>query len=254
MIVRFLGTGTSQGVPVISCKCEVCLSGDSHDKRLRSSVLVEVGKTNILIDCGPDFRQQMLREGMEHLEAILLTHDHKDHIAGLDDVRAFNYTSHKPIDIYAEKHVHEGIKREFAYAFGENRYPGVPDIILHTIDERQFKIKNIEVIPIRGRHLKLPVLGFRIGGMCYITDMNEIEDSELDKLQGADVLILNALRIEKHISHFSLSDALKIIEKVAPRRAYLTHMSHQMGLHREMQKRMRENIFLGYDGLVISTE
>ncbi len=279
MRITLLGTGTSQGVPVISCRCVVCRSADSHDKRLRSSVLIEHRSKNILIDCGPDFRQQMLREEVMHLEAVLFTHDHKDHIAGIDDVRAFNYTSGRAVDFYAEEYVQHSIRREFAYAFDEHKYPGVPEIELHTIDDKPFLLgvpdaeaarpvmtdapvlvegadpsaPPAEVIPIRGWHYRLPVLGFRIGGMAYLTDMNRIDPWEIEKISGVDVLIITALRKEKHLSHFNLEEALGVIKKVAPRRAYLTHLSHQMGLHEEISKELPSNVFLGYDGLTLES-
>lgn len=250
--LTFLGTGTSQGVPVISCECDVCKSTDSKDKRLRASVLIEYNGVNILIDCGPDFRQQMLRENVMRLDAILLTHDHKDHIAGIDDVRAFNYTSGKAVDIYAEERVQLSIKREFSYAFGENRYPGVPDISLISIDETPFEVCDVKVIPIRGKHYKLPVLGFAIGNMCYITDINHIEESEIEKIKGIDTLVINALRKEKHMSHLCLNEALDIIKKISPRVAYLTHVSHQMGFFEIEEKLLPDNVHFAYDGLNIN--
>lgn len=248
----FLGTGTSQGIPVISCKCRVCLSNDPRDKRLRSSVLVETGGVNIVIDCGPDFRQQMLREGVDRLDAILFTHDHRDHIAGLDDVRAFNHTSGREIDIYAEDYVQKSIRREFGYAFAEDKYPGVPEINLVTITDEPFDVKGVRVTPVRGKHLRLPVLGFRIGGMCYITDMNSIEKSELEKIKRVGVLVINALREEPHLSHFSLSEALAVIEEVKPGKAYLTHVSHQMGLHAEMPAKLPAGVHFAFDGLKVN--
>ncbi|MCC8089438.1 MAG: MBL fold metallo-hydrolase [Rikenellaceae bacterium] len=247
--ITFLGTGTSQGVPVISCRCAVCLSDDSHDKRLRSSVLVETKGEIIAIDCGPDFRQQMLREDVRRLDAILVTHAHKDHTGGLDDVRAFNYTMRKPMDVYAEANAQKTLTNEFYYAFGENRYPGVPDINLITIDENPFDVGMVHVIPVRGYHLELPVLGYRIGNMAYITDMNRIADTELDKLKGLDILVINSLRKREHLSHFSLPESLEIIKKLAPKRAYLTHISHEMGFYKEVSEIIPENVYLAYDGL-----
>lgn len=247
--ITFLGTGTSQGVPVISCRCEVCLSSDPHDKRLRSSVLLEIVGKVIAIDCGPDFRQQMLREDVRRLDAILITHPHKDHTGGMDDVRAFNYTMRKPMDVYAEQHAQKILMNEFYYAFGDNRYPGVPDINLVKIDENPFKIGEIDIIPIRGMHYKLPVLGFRIGDIAYLTDMNSIEDLELDKLRDIDIFVINSLRTQKHLSHFCLPEALEIIKKIKPKRAYLTHISHQLGFHKQVSEILPEGVELAYDGL-----
>lgn len=253
--LTFLGTGTSQGVPMISCHCRVCSSQDPYDHRLRSSVLVETDDRTLLIDCGPDFRQQMLREHIDKVDAILFTHNHKDHIAGLDDVRAFNYTLQRPMDVYAEEYVLQTIKKEFSYAFSEKKYPGVPEIILHAIDETPFGIGNTKIIPIRGHHLMLPVLGFRIGNLCYITDMNRIEEQEVEKFKGVDILVINALRREKHLSHFCLDEALQVIEKAAPKRTYLTHISHQMGRYAEIKDELADrNVYFAYDGLKLETD
>ena len=252
--LTFLGTGTSQGVPVISCDCYTCASPDARDKRLRSSVLIERDGVRLLIDCGPDFRQQMLREGVRKLDGILFTHDHKDHIAGIDDVRAFNYTTGKAVDIYAEKYVQESIRREFSYALTEPKYPGVPEIDLHTIDANPFEVEGMRVVPVRGMHYRLPVLGFRLGNLCYMTDMNRIEADELKKLEGLDVLVINALRKEKHLSHFCLAEALDIIDRVKPREAWLTHVSHQMGRHAEIYTELPEGVHFAYDGLKLRIE
>ncbi|MCD7970138.1 MAG: MBL fold metallo-hydrolase [Alistipes sp.] len=250
--ITFLGTGTSQGVPVISCPCRVCASGDPRDKRLRSSVLVESGGVVIVIDAGPDFRQQMLREDVNHLDAILLTHEHKDHIGGLDDVRAYNYTSRKPVDIYAAVRVQQIIMKDFDYAFGENRYPGVPDMNLHTIGPgRPFTVKGIEVIPVEGRHYRLPVLGFRIGAMAYLTDFNYIGPEESEKIKGVDILVINALRKEPHLSHFTLEQAIGVGRAAGAKQVYFTHISHQMGLYREEEPLLPEGYHLAYDGLKI---
>lgn len=251
MILTFLGSGTSQGVPMIGCNCEVCLSLDKLDKRLRSSVVICYEGKNIVIDAGPDFRYQMLREKIIKLDAILITHAHKDHIGGLDDVRAYNYITDKGVDIYCEERVFAVIKKDFDYAFGKSRYPGVPDMMPHIITPNLFYIDNIKVIPIRGYHYKLPVLGYRIADMAYLTDMNSIKKEELDKLIGLDTLIINALRREEHISHFTLEQALEVISKVKPRRAYLTHLSHQIGLHKMVEKMLPKNVFLAYDKLKI---
>jgi len=251
-VITFLGTGTSQGVPVVSCNCYVCRSKDPHDKRLRTSAMVDVGGKRLVIDCGPDFRQQMLREDVQHIDGIILTHNHKDHIGGLDDVRAFNYTSGKAVDVYAEESVQETIMNELPYAFGEHKYPGAPEINLITIDESPFSAAGIDIIPVRGMHMKLPVLGFRIGGLCYITDMNSIEESELEKMKNLDVLVINTLRIEKHLSHFCLPESLDIISRLAPKCAYFTHMSHQIGLHAEISALTgSDKIQFAYDGLKV---
>lgn len=248
--LTFLGTGTSQGVPMISCHCHVCSSEDPRDKRLRSSVLIEQDGVTLVIDSGPDFRQQMLREKVDRLDAILFTHNHKDHIAGLDDVRAYNYTQDRAMDVYAEPYVIDTLRREYSYAFADTKYPGVPEIDLHEIGEEPFRIQGVEIIPIRGYHLKLPVLGFRIGRMAYLTDMNRIEDQELEKLKGLDVLVINALRREKHLSHFTLDEAVEIIEKVKPERAYLTHISHQLGRAAEVEPELAaRRIYYAYDGM-----
>ena len=249
MKVTFLGTGTSQGVPIIACECEVCQSTDAKDKRLRSSVLIELDHCNIIIDAGPDFRQQLLRANLKTLDAILLTHEHYDHIAGLDDIRAFNWIQKRPTDIYAEARVQNSIKRIFSYVFAVKKYPGIPQMNLFTIDENAFSIHGHQIQPIRGWHYKLPVLGYRIGTFAYLTDMKTIEDHEIQKLKGVETLVVNALRRETHISHMTLDQALELIQKVQPKKAYLTHMSHQFGKHEDISKEVPENVFFAYDGL-----
>lgn len=249
MKITFLGTGTSQGVPIIGCKCEVCQSKDTKDKRLRSSIYIETEDLSLVIDSGPDFRQQMLREEIEKLDAILYTHDHKDHTAGLDDVRAFNYIQKRPMEVFAEENVLETIKREFSYAFKKDKYPGVPRIELNSIENKTFNIQNQSIIPIRGLHHRLPVFGYRINKLAYITDMNFISDEEMNKLQNLDLLIINALRIEKHVSHFNLEEALEVIKRCNPKKTYLTHLSHAMGKYEDLSRNLPENVMLGFDGL-----
>ncbi len=245
----FLGTGTSQGVPVIACPCAVCASSDSHDKRLRSSVLIQTGGKNIVIDAGPDFRQQMLRADIKKLDAIIFTHGHKDHTAGLDDVRAYNYVQQRPMDIYAEESVQDILKQEFAYIFSEFKYPGIPELNIHTISEDTFYIDHVPVIPIRSMHMNLPVLGFRFGRMAYVTDANLIVDKE--KLYDLDCLVINGLRKEPHLSHFTLSEAISLVQEIKPQQAYITHISHQMGFHETVDAELPSNIHLAYDGLEV---
>jgi phosphoribosyl 1,2-cyclic phosphate phosphodiesterase len=250
--ITFLGTGTSQGVPVIACECTTCLSKDQHDKRLRTSLLLQTGNTNLLFDAGPDFRQQMLRENVMKLDSILLTHEHKDHIAGLDDVRAFNYKSRDAIDIFAEERVQKAIKKEYSYVFSEYQYPGIPRMRLNEVPEHGFEIKGIKILPIRVFHYRLPVYGFRIGDFAYITDANYIPEESMEKLFGIKYLVINALRKEKHISHFTLMEAINIIREISPKKAFITHISHQMGLHSEVSKELPGEITLAYDGLNFS--
>ncbi|OFY68520.1 MAG: hypothetical protein A2V64_02180 [Bacteroidetes bacterium RBG_13_43_22] len=254
MKITFLGTGTSQGVPVIACECPVCLSDDPRDNRLRTSLLIESGKTVLLFDAGPDFRQQMLREHIKKLDAIILTHEHKDHIAGMDDVRAFNYKSQDAIDIYAEERVQNAVKIEYAYVFSEKKYPGIPQMRLNPVPEYSFKIRGIEIIPIRVRHMDLEIYGFRIGNFAYITDASYIPEESKGKLIGVKYLVINALRKQKHISHFSLKEAIDFIREISPKKAFITHVSHQMGLYEHVEKELPPGIMLAYDGLGVKCD
>lgn len=251
MKVSFLGTGTSQGVPIIACNCAVCQSNDPRDKRLRSSVLVEKNGFQIVIDTGPDFRQQMLREKVEKLDAVVFTHEHKDHIAGFDDIRGFNWREKKPMEVYGNMNVEFALKRDFHYAFGESKYPGVPKLNLHVIDKEPFKIGPLEIRPIEVMHYKLPVLGFRIEDFTYITDANFISDSEKEKIKGSRILVLNALKKSEHISHFSLNEAIDLAKELDVDKTYFTHISHQMGFHSEVSKDLPVDIELAYDELQI---
>lgn len=246
-----LGTGTSQGVPVIGCECDVCKSGNPKDKRLRASLLLKINGKNYVIDAGPDFRQQMLREQVKSLRAVLITHEHVDHVFGLDDIRSYNWIQKHPMDIYAEKRVQEAIKRIFNYVFADYKYPGIPKMRLHNVDNESFGIDGIEFIPIRCYHHKLPVYGFRVGDLTYITDTNFIPPEELEKVYGTRFLIVNALRKEKHISHFNLEEALEMINKISPDKAYLTHLSHGFGKHKDIEAGLPENVHLAFDGLKI---
>lgn len=252
MKITFLGTGTSQGVPIIACECTVCSSLAREDKRLRSSILVQLNDFNIVVDTGPDFRAQMLGCKIKHLDAILFTHSHRDHTAGLDDIRGFNFRMKRAIDVYCEKWVEAAIRKEFYYAFEEPKYPGVPEMNMHLIDMNSFKLNGMDIIPIRVFHHKMPVLGFRFKEFVYITDANRIEPEELEKIKGCEVLVLNALRREAHISHFTLEEAIDIVNLVQPKAAYFTHISHQLGLHHEVEQELPDNIHLAYDGLELS--
>ena len=257
MKLTFLGTGTSQGVPVIGCKCEVCRSEDGRDRRLRTAAMVEMGGKRFIIDAGPDFRYQMLREGVTHIDAILLTHEHKDHTGGIDDVRAFNFVDFPVIHtmhIYGNEPTITSIRRDFHYAFSEDKYRGVPEIELHTIaEDKPFVVSDVEVMPVVGSHSeRFRSVGFRFGELAYLTDMNAIADEEIAKLQGVKVLVVNALRWESHNSHFSVAEALEVIRRVAPERAYLTHMSHRIGLHAVVEQHLPEGVYLAYDGLTVT--
>ncbi|HHU34955.1 MAG TPA: MBL fold metallo-hydrolase, partial [Bacteroidetes bacterium] len=254
MRFTFLGTGTSQGVPVIACDCTACKSADPRDKRLRSSLLLEKDGTVLLFDAGPDFRQQMLRQNVKRLDSIILTHEHKDHIAGMDDVRAFNYRSNDAVDIYAEARVQEAIKREYSYVFSSSGYPGIPRMRLKTIENSPFMIKGIEIIPVRVMHWNLEILGFRVNNFAYITHASSIPKRGIELLKGVEYLVINALRKERHMSHFSLDEALSIIDSINPRKGYITHIGHQMGLYEKVQKELPRNVLLAYDGLSVDIE
>lgn len=236
---------------MIGCDCEVCTSVDKKDKRLRSSILVQSASTSLVVDTGPDFRYQMLRQKVKHLDAVVFTHPHKDHLAGLDDVRAFNFFSKKHIDIYADSLTEEAVRRDFYYAFTDTKYPGIPELNLHTISDEPFIVGDIPVIPVQVWHLKMPVLGFRFGKFTYITDANRIDDAEKDKIRGSEVLVLNALRKQKHISHFTLNEAIELSGELKAGTAYFTHLSHQMGKHAEIEAELPDNIHLAYDGQVL---
>ncbi|MBR1783860.1 MAG: MBL fold metallo-hydrolase [Bacteroidales bacterium] len=251
MRLTFLGTGTSMGVPVIACKCDVCRSADEHDHRLRTSALLTTDEgRNILFDIGPDFRQQMLRHSVCHLEAILITHAHRDHVAGMDDIRPLNYVQQTVMDIYLNQQAAHAIERDYKYIFSPHAYPGLPEAALHIVDQ-PFQAAGVEVVPVRVMHKDLPTLAFRIGPFAYITDASYIAPEELDKLKGVRVMVINALRKEKHFSHFCLEEALGVIETVKPQRAYLTHISHEMGLHKEVQKELPNGVFMAHDNLTI---
>ncbi|MFB6340289.1 MBL fold metallo-hydrolase [Saccharicrinis sp. FJH62] len=248
--ITFLGTGTSQGIPVIGCRCDVCVSDDPRDKRLRSSILVQYGETNVVIDAGPDFRQQMLTCGIDHMDALILTHEHKDHIAGMDDVRAFNRISGDAVKVYCEERVSEVVKTEFSYAFKNFRYPGIPKFDIHLIDDKTpLVLQGEPFMPVRCMHYKLPVLGFRIRNFAYLTDLSSIPEREISKLQNLEVLVIDALRHEPHISHYNLEQALEVVEHLKPGKAYLTHISHGMIKHSEVLKQLPANVEPAYDGL-----
>ena len=251
MTITFLGTGTSQGVPVIACNCVVCTSDDLHDKRLRTSIMLEGMGEVIVIDSGPDFRYQMLREHVQHLDAILFTHEHKDHIAGMDDIRAFNYRQKEAIDVYATKRVQDALKREFAYVFDGFKYPGIPELKLHTIAGEPFNISEIKIIPIEVMHHKLPVLGFRINDFTYITDAKTVDETEKQKIRGSKILVVNALQKQQHLSHFTIDEAIVFADDIGAEITYFTHISHNLGLHEIISKTLPPHIRLAYDGLKI---
>ncbi len=251
MKVTFLGTGTSQGVPVIGCTCAVCQSLDFRDKRLRSSILVEVEDRTFVIDTGPDFRQQMLREQVSHLDAVIFTHAHRDHTAGLDDVRAFNFLQQSEMRVYGTQAVLEQLKVEYAYAFAPKYYPGIPRLNLAEIDDNTFDVDGVTFTPLPVLHLHMPVLGFRIQNFSYITDAKVIPPETIDKLKGTEVLVLNALQREQHISHFNLAEALDMVKTIGPQRTYFTHISHKLGLHAEVDEELPDPVSLAFDGLQV---
>ena len=250
--VTFLGTGTSQGVPVIACDCEVCMSNDKKDSRLRSSILVETQGKSVCIDTGPDFRQQMLRAKVQNLDAVVYTHEHKDHTAGMDDIRAFNFKQKKPMELFTDLNVEACLKKEFSYAFAENPYPGVPKLNINRIENKPFEVSGVVFQPVQLMHYKLPIFGFRIGDFAYCTDVNYISPEEKEKLTNLKVLVITALRKEEHISHFSLSEALALIEELKPEMAYLTHVSHLLGLHEEVSKELPDHVEIAYDELTFT--
>jgi len=252
LTITFLGTGTSTGVPMIACQCQVCTSTDHRDKRLRSSIMVQSPSTTIVVDTTPDFRYQMLREDVRRLDAVLFTHPHKDHIAGLDDVRAFNFFMEQDMQVYANQMTIDALMREFAYAFADKKYPGVPSLELNSITLDPFMIGDIPITPIMVWHLKMPVYGFRFGNFTYITDANRIEEVEKEKIKGSEVMIVNALRKEKHISHFTLDEAIALSQELQVHKAYFTHISHQLGRHKDIERHLPDGIYLGYDGLKIT--
>lgn len=247
----FLGTGTSQGIPVIACECPVCKSFDYRDKRLRTSIYIETENVKLVIDTGPDFRQQMLREHIKQLDAILFTHEHKDHIAGLDDVRGFNFIQQRDMPVYARKNVIEALHREFAYIFSENKYPGIPRVEINELVNEPFEINGERITPIQVMHYKLPVFGFRIKDFTYITDANFISDEEMEKIKGSKIVVLNALQKEPHVSHYTVEEAVEVIQKINPEKAYFVHMGHRLGKHADEEKELPQNIHFAYDGLVL---
>ena len=250
MKIRFLGSGTSTGNPEILCKCEVCTSTDKRDRRLRASVLLEIDGVNILIDCGPDFRWQILQTNITRIDGVLITHEHYDHVGGLDDLRPFCKQQEFPLALYAEKYVTEAIHQRIPYVFRENKYPGIPNLELKAVPENKpFHVEGIEIIPIRLLHGRLPIFGYRIGNVAYLTDLKYIPEEEFDKLKDLDILIMSALRPQEHVSHQTIESAFSYIERIKPKQTYLIHMNHHFGLHAVMEKQMPENVTIAYDGL-----
>lgn len=255
MTVTFLGTGTSQGVPVITCDCEVCTSNNPKDNRLRTSVLIETEDKTLVIDSGPDFRYQMLRAKPTTLDAVLFTHEHKDHIAGLDDIRPFNYMQKKIIDVYATERVQLALKREFSYIFADTRYHGLPQIKVNTVVEGEsFNVGKTEIMPFEVMHHLLPITGYRIGDFTYITDAKTISESSIQKIKGTKILVINALQRSKHVSHFTLEEAIDFAQKIGAETTYLTHISHNLGLHDAVAEELPHGIKLAYDGLKIEVD
>ncbi len=252
MIVTFLGTGTSQGVPVIACNCAVCRSLDFRDKRLRTSIHVEVDDNSLVFDTGPDFRAQILRERIRHLDAVIFTHEHKDHTAGLDDVRSFNFSQKYDMPVFGRKQVLQQIRTEFAYIFAAKKYPGAPCVELHEIENKEFEFNGLNILPIEVLHYKLPVFGFRIKDFTYITDVNHISNQEKEKIKGSKVLVVSALQKEKHISHFTLQEAIELVNELEVPQAYFIHMSHRLGKHADIEKELPDHIHLAYDGLKVT--
>ena len=253
--VVVLGSGTSQGVPVIACECNVCISTDFKDDRTRSSILIQVGEENYVIDTGPDFRFQMLREKVKSLRGVIFTHEHKDHVAGMDDIRAFNHIESRPMEVYCSDRVEEALRREFHYVFSDERYPGIPKVELYRIDDEPIELKNnLTLIPVNVMHYKMPVKGFRFGDFAYITDAKKIDDYEVKKVIGVKTLVINALHRSEHLSHFNLEQALDFINLVNPENAYLTHISHLFGRHQEVELELPDNVLLAYDGLTLEFE
>lgn len=251
MQIRFLGTGTSTGVPEVGCNCEVCKSSDKRDQRLRTSVLVRTRGKNILIDCGPDFRYQMLQTEYAPIAGLLITHEHYDHVGGIDDLRPF--CRFGDIEVYAESYVADAIVKRIPYCFSEYKYPGIPNLILNRLENKSFLLGDIEITPIRVLHAQLPIFGYRIGNMAYLTDMKTLPEEEYSKLQGLDILVMDALRIKEHISHQNLAEALIQAKRIGAKRTYFVHMSHHIGLHAEVEKTLPENVYLAYDGQEIET-
>ncbi len=251
MRLTFLGTGTSSGIPMIGCTCEVCRSLDFRDKRLRTSVHLDIGGKSIIIDSGPDFRQQVLQHRITRLDALLFTHEHKDHTAGMDDIRGFNFIQQKAMPIYGRERVINQLKQEFAYVFAKEKYPGVPEVEVQIIENKPFTVDGVEVMPIDVLHHKLPVFGFRVGKLAYVTDANYISGPEKEKLKELDVLVINALRHKKHVSHYNVEEALALVDELKPKKTYFTHFSHQLGLHETVSKSLPGHVELAYDGLQV---
>ena len=252
MKITLLGTGTSQGIPVVGCDCSVCLSNDPRDNRLRSGVLVEIGDANILIDTGPDLRYQMLKNKVERVDAILYTHEHNDHIIGLDDIRPINFLHNKDLSVYASKMVHDSLVKRFDYIFAEQKYPGTPQVNqVYISKEKEFYIGKTKIVPIEVLHGKLPILGYRIGDMTYLTDVKTISEEEMRKIKGTKVLVISALHLKEHHSHLNLDQAIAMVQEISPEQAYLTHVSHKMGPIEKVSPRLTEDIQFAYDGMVI---